>query len=79
MNHLDIISLWIEVLNIPVDKYFVSIDENEKEVHFQINVDKNYIGKILGVSGSILVSLKRLLNCTYQKARKKVIIKVSER
>lgn len=79
MNHLDIISLWIEALNIPVDNYYVSIDENEKEVHFQINIDKNYIGKILGVSGSILTSLKRLLNCTYQKTRKKVVIKVSER
>lgn len=79
MNHLEIISLWIENLKIPSENYTVQVTEQDKEVLFKISIDNDYIGRLLGVKGTILQSLKRLLNSTYKKYRKKVKIEVSER
>lgn len=76
-KYLKIVSFWTKELIQDENKYKLSEEENGKNILININVDRAYMGKIIGKNGNIISSIRNLLNTLSKKDKKniKVIVK----
>lgn len=76
-KYLKIVSFWTKELIQDENKYKLSEEDNGKNILININVDRAYMGKIIGKNGNIISSIRNLLNTLSKKDKKniKVIVK----
>lgn len=79
MDKSKVLEFWFETLKVPNGKYKIEFLENETSLNYKVYVEKGYLGKILGVSGVIYTTIKRLLQSSYIDNNKKVEIELIEK
>lgn len=76
MNKIELLSFWVETLRVPKDKYEIKLNETDDEIFFKVFVEKSYMGKLLGISGVIYITLKRLMYSSLYKTQKRIEIEI---
>lgn len=72
-----IVSFWVKELVQDESKYTITEEENGRNFVINVDIDKAYMGKIIGKNGNIISSIRNLLNTLSKKDKKniKVIVK----
>ncbi len=60
------------------DKVSVSEEESEGVINFQVNVDKEDMGRVIGKNGKVIKAIRNVLKIPAIKSNKKIYIALSE-
>lgn len=76
-KYLEIVSFWVKELVQDDSKYSIKEEENGRNILINVDIDKAFMGKIIGKNGNIISSIRNLLNTLSKKDKKniKVIVK----
>ncbi|WP_277283923.1 KH domain-containing protein [Sneathia sanguinegens] len=76
-KYLNIVSFWVDELVNDKEKYNITSEENGKNITIFVDVEEDYIGKVIGKNGNIITSIRNLINSISKVDKKniKIIVK----
>ena len=73
-----LLELLVKTLVINEDKVEVTVDEQEKQITFNVVVDESDIGKVIGKNGKMANSIRTIIKSIGAKEHKKVFVKFGD-
>lgn len=73
-----LLELLVKTLVANEDKVEVTVDEQEKEITFNVVVDESDIGKVIGKNGKMANSIRTIIKSIGAKEHKKVFVKFGD-
>lgn len=73
-----LLELLVKTLVINEDKVRVTVDEQEKQITFNVVVDESDIGKVIGKNGKMANSIRTIIKSIGAKEHKKVFVKFGD-
>lgn len=73
-----LLELLVKTLVTNEDKVKVTVDEQEKQITFNVVVDESDIGKVIGKNGKMANSIRTITKSIGAKEHKKVFVKFGD-
>ena len=73
-----LLELLVKTLVTHEDKVQVTVDEQEKQITFNVVVDESDIGKVIGKNGKMANSIRTIIKSIGAKEHKKVFVKFGD-
>ncbi|HIT62571.1 MAG TPA: KH domain-containing protein [Candidatus Caccovivens faecavium] len=73
-----LLELLVKTLVTNEDKVEVTVDEQEKQITFNVVVDESDIGKVIGKNGKMANSIRTIIKSIGAKEHKKVFVKFGD-
>ena len=73
-----LLELLVKTLVTNEDKVRVTVDEQEKQITFNVVVDESDIGKVIGKNGKMANSIRTIIKSIGAKEHKKVFVKFGD-
>ena len=73
-----LLELLVKTLVANEDKVKVTVDEQEKQITFNVVVDESDIGKVIGKNGKMANSIRTIIKSIGAKEHKKVFVKFGD-
>lgn len=73
-----LLKLLVKTLVTNEDKVEVTVDEQEKQITFNVVVDESDIGKVIGKNGKMANSIRTIIKSIGAKEHKKVFVKFGD-
>ncbi len=73
-----LLELLVKTLVTNEDKVKVTVDEQEKQITFNVVVDESDIGKVIGKNGKMANSIRTIIKSIGAKEHKKVFVKFGD-
>ena len=73
-----LLELLVKTLVTNEDKVEVTVDEQEKQITFNVVVDESDIGKVIGKNGKMANSIRTIIKSIGSKEHKKVFVKFGD-
>lgn len=73
-----LLELLVKTLVTNEDKVKVIVDEQEKQITFNVVVDESDIGKVIGKNGKMANSIRTIIKSIGAKEHKKVFVKFGD-
>lgn len=73
-----LLELLVKTLVTNEDKVKVTVDEQEKQITFNVVVDESDIGKVIGKNGKMANSIRTIIKSIGTKEHKKVFVKFGD-
>lgn len=73
-----LLELLVKTLVTNEDKVKVTVDEQEKQIAFNVVVDESDIGKVIGKNGKMANSIRTIIKSIGAKEHKKVFVKFGD-
>lgn len=73
-----LLEILVKALVTNEDKVEVTMDEQEKQITFNVVVDESDIGKVIGKNGKMANSIRTIIKSIGAKERKKVFVKFGD-
>ena len=73
-----LLKLLVKTLVTNEDKVKVTVDEQEKQITFNVVVDESDIGKVIGKNGKMANSIRTIIKSIGAKEHKKVFVKFGD-
>ena len=73
-----LLELLVKTLVTNEDKVRVTVDEQEKQITFNVVVDESDIGKVIGKNGKMANSIRTIIKSISAKEHKKVFVKFGD-
>lgn len=73
-----LLELLVRTLVTNEDKVKVTVDEQEKQITFNVVVDESDIGKVIGKNGKMANSIRTIIKSIGAKEHKKVFVKFGD-
>ena len=73
-----LLELLVKTLVTNEDKVEVTVDEQQKQITFNVVVDESDIGKVIGKNGKMANSIRTIIKSIGAKEHKKVFVKFGD-
>ena len=73
-----LLELLVKTLVTNEDKVKVTVDEQEKQITFNVVVDESDIGKVIGKNGKMAKSIRTIIKSVSAKQHKKILVKFGD-